>query len=474
MHKYILNCSVHGYDKIEIDDVESINNIYESLVVIVATSDCDEELQKYYKATDTILKNQNRVILIGVEDDNSTFKTLASLLVTYKSYDIYTVNEADKVSGPYLIRIEEREPDITEVQNFIGGDVTNFSDLTTILFGIQSLVDDGNIDELRAFIEDHIISIENLTTTINGMKKKCDMFNSGELFDKIRELQADKEKLQQEAEAQLNKLDEVKHERDELTVKLKNLNKEHVRLKQEKEALEGKDEYNSALTSYKAINTQLINCKTQLIIYFKEVSYVPYANTLIVQLLAKLELMKLESKLVIFDTQTKLYNTYKPLQIVTGKNYVTEKDLLINKSKSFVVAEPNQSVLVDVLTSSKNFDVVIVYDRMKEPEDLVTGNNVTKFYIINSRKDYEEVKNVLGIKDTGSIITNGHSSIPVDQRQESQYLDIPYISGFSTSTPSSKTSKYMKLMAENSKVNLMNRILEKAKVNKLFPDKFKV
>ena len=69
------------------------------------------------------------------------------------------------------------------------------------------------------------------------------------------------------------------------------------------------------------------------------------------------------------------------------------------------------------------FDVIIIYDRMRQQKDLITGNNVTKLYVINSNRDFEESQKMLGIKATDTIISGPESSIP-------NALDIKTIPGY--------------------------------------------
>lgn len=471
MQKYIIDHKVHGYTPIEIDDMDTISLIKDSEVVIVASSKCAQSLGNYYKATSKLLQNQNRVILIGIEEDNmSYFKALASLMVTYKAYDIYTVGESDIVAGPYLLNIEKREPDITEVQNYIGGDITAYNDLVTILFGIESLVEEGHIEELRDFLEQHILSIENLTTTIDGMKKKCQMFNSDELFDKIKELQEKNNKLQDDYEQQKVEANNFKHDKEQLEVDIKELRRENQKLSAQNEELSNEAGYGkSVIKTYNTINTQSLQCKSKMILYFKEISYVSYTNTLVSQIQQVLEAYKLKVKLIVYDTQTNLYMTYKPLPIITGRDYVGQKDTLIHKNRVFVVAEPNQSILNDILTSEQCFDVVIVYDRMKEQNDVVSGNNVTKFYIVNSSKDFKEIKGATKITDTSYIITHAHSSIDnlSNGKSDRKFLDIPYINAFNTLTESAKTNKYMRLETSFTGQRLIDTILSKSRINTL-------
>jgi len=471
IEKYIINHSLHGYNAIDVTDENSYINIDSSIIVVVVDSSCDEQLHLYYKAVDTLLRNYNRIILLGLNDGNKVFKVLASLLVTYKDYDIYDEYDKDSkdlITGQYLLDLEDREPDIIEVQNYIGGDVTAYNDLSAILFGIESLVKEGNIDALKEFIDEHILSIENFVSTLNSMRKKCEAFDSHELFDKVGELQSEADELSKKVSEQASELESVKYDRDSYKVQVSDLTKDNSKLKAELQALKDQGGYGpSVISAYKELNISLINCKTKMILYFKEISYVPYCNTLISKLQEFFEKKQLKTKLLVYDSQTNLYKTYKPLTIVTGKDYVANKDTIINKNKQVVIAEPVQAVIQDILQSEQCFDVVIIYDRIKEATDIVSGNNVAKFYILNSSKDYAELKKDINITDTSFIITHANSSI-TNEKGVKDFLDIPFIPGFSGMSNSAASQKYFKLVTAVTGQRLIETIAVKSRINTLY------
>lgn len=474
MTKYLVNENIHGYEKITCEDLDKTNNSGNLFVIIIDKS-CDGDVNKYYKLINSALRNNNRVILISINDENKIFKTLASLMTTFYSYDIYQVEEKESISAPYLLKLEERHPDITEVQTYISGDVTSYSDITTILFGIESLVDEGNIDALKSFIEEHITSIENLTTAINNMKKTCDIFNSNELIDAVNDLKEREHKLNKTIEEKDKTLEEIKYDRDSNKVEVENLKRENEKLKNKNNDLKAQNESGSAvIKSYKEINTQLIQCKTKLILYFKEISYVRYMNSLVNVIMNILETRKLKSKLLIYDSHSEMYASYKPLQVITGADYVSAKGNLISKTQRFIVAEPNPTILQDILTSEQCFDVVIVYDRMHSLTDIVAGNNVTKLFVMNSSKEYKELQGALKITDTSHIITQSTNSLNKanikdnEPSQKRQFLDIPMIENYNANTDSGKISKYMKLVTQFKKVLLVDTIIKMARIDTLY------
>lgn len=476
MTKYLINENIHGYDKISVNDIDKANSL-NSLFVVIIDKSCDSEVAKYYKFINRALKNNNRVITVGVNDENVAFKPIASMMTTFNSYDIYQVDGREYISANYLLTLEDREPDMAEVQAYIGGDVTAYSDMSTILFGIESLVEEGNIEGLKNYVEDRMLSIEKLTVTLNNMKKTCDVFNSNELIDAVNSLKEKEKKLSDTIGDKDKTIEEIKFDRDQKKVDLENLKRENERLKNRNNDLKAQTESGSSIIrSYKEIHTQSINCRTKFVIYFKEISYVKYTNSLMLQLIKAIKLRNpnLKIKFIIYDTSSELYQVYNPLRIVSGSEYVANKTSIINKVETFVVSEANPTILQDILVSEQCFDVVVIYDRIKGITDLVNGNNVTKFFVINSSTDYEKLKAILKINDTSFILTNASSTLGKTKETGTavkakvrEFLDIPTIDGYTTTTDSSKTSKYMKLATEFTKVPLIETIIKKSRINTL-------
>lgn len=464
MKKYLFNSNIHGYDKVTLDSF-NVDEVSEDILIFVIDNTCDENMVDYYGIVNKALRNKNRIILIGVDDNNKVFRPLASLMITFNNYDIYQIPDKNSLSAKKLLTIESRTPDLYEVQTFIGGDITAYNDMSTLLLGIESLVDEGNQDKLKSFLEDHLESIENLTVTLNKMKKDCDAFNSNELIDTMNAMKQNEEKLNKIIEDKEQELKTVKLDRDKQTVDANKLKRENEKLKNKAEVDEQEKQYHtgSAVTLYKEIKTSSINCKTKIVLYFKEISYVSYTNSLISTLMYSLESRKLNPKLVIFDTSTSLYDTYGTLKPLDIQQYMTRKSEIINNAPRILMAEPHVALLEDILTSDRGFQVVIVYDRMKSKNDIVTGNNVTKFFVVNSSTEFNNVKSKLGITDVSKVITRVNSGIDGD------YLDIPFIEGYNrnASTESAQRMKYNRLTCAHTGVNLLNTIIEKSRIDSI-------
>ena len=132
-------------------------------------------------------------------------------------------------------------------------------------------------------------------------------------------------------------------------------------------------------------------------------------------------------------------------------------------------------IIEDVLTSDQAFDVVIIYDRMHTQNDVVEGNLVTKFYVINSKKDYESLKAQLKINDVSFIITDAANSLNISKEWkiigDRNFIDIPTIPEYKKHEIASSSfgfSKYMKQATSTTKEGIIDTIIKKSKINTLY------
>ena len=477
MTKYMIGDNFHNYEKTTVENIE-VTNESDNLFIIIVDKSLDAEIPNYYKFINNALRKHNRVILIGVEDDGKIFNVLASLMVTFESYDIYKIVSKDALSADYLLKLEKRTPEYSEVQTYIGGETTAYSDINVLIFGLQSLIEEGNQDAIKSFLEEHAISFEALANTINSMKKTCDLFNSNELINEINTLKNDKKELEGTIASKDDELKNIKFDRDKYKVDAERLQRENDKLHASIPSTNADSESNVGPTikSFKTTNIQLLkDNKTKIVLYFKEISYVKYTNTLITILFDFIKRKNLKAKLLIYDTGSEMYNIYNPLRVINGQNYLTEKNNLIKKVEKFVVSEPSQSIINDILCSDMNFDVVIIYDRMHTLNDIVEGNLVSKFYVVNSRDEFDNIKEQLKIKDTSNIITYADSSINISKEWkvvgDREFLDIPSIKEFKMHEIQSNSfafSKYIKQATAVSQKPLIETILTASKINTLY------
>lgn len=249
-------------------------------------------------------------------------------------------------------------------------------------------------------------------------------------------------------------LDNSKHIITELESKLNNAN---IQIESLRGSM-GNDTSGDIIKNYSELNTSLVNCKIDNIVYFKEISYVTYTNSLIKSLIEFCKLNKKKVKLLIYDNGNIMSSTYNPLNIVNSNEYIRNKERLVKDVESFVITEPNQAIINDIVTCSDvKYDILIVYDRMKQLNNVINGNNVFNFWVANSSNDVKNLEQRLKINDKSRLI------VGLGYHEKDQSLKIPTVNGYNEKTESAKNSAYFTLKYNG--VSVIRTILEKARID---------
>jgi hypothetical protein len=203
---------------------------------------------------------------------------------------------------------------------------------------------------------------------------------------------------------------------------------------------------------------------TKHVIYFKELTPIPYINTFVKYLTDYIRTRKMGGKKVIckltifdFNGTQKLYH---PIPYITGDEYMARRMEMAGSRMELAIATPQMAVLSDLLTGKYSGadtapNVLIVYDRTHQHTDIITGKIVTKFFICHSRSAVERLAQDFHIKDPSKIITTADTFI------HSSQLDIPRIKGFSTFESESRRKRaYLGLRTRYGNQPLMDAVLE--------------
>lgn len=392
---YTLNFECDNFEKLSIDKALELKN---DNIVILLTEKCDNQLKDYYTLVRKLIISYNKVIIL---DLNSRIKNqIGMLMCLYGKYDIYNVEE-NKLNGDYISNLLEREPTKEEVETFIDADIVGYAEINDIIVNIIDTIKVKDIDKLTALIGENINEIEGFVGLIDYLRTMTEdvILENNKSQDNQEKVQ----KLEQE-------LDRYKNEVQELNVDKVNYKKELSKAKAEVISLNEKlntiNESEPTLMAYNELKTQIINCKAQCVLYFKEVSHISYINSFISNLMLALEKIKqLKVKLIIYDQKTAFLNTYKPITLITSNDYASDRDRVVSTLKKMLLTEANQAILQDVL--SDKWDVVIVYDRLKQATDLVSGNIVYKYWVLNSIKEFNVIEKEYKAKQTDVITRPG-------------------------------------------------------------------
>ena len=462
----MVNFRMHGFDERSASEIISEESLaeYGNVVIVLNSASLDTEVE-HYNAVKRLCKEGKRVILIGVESENNCFEYLAALMISYDEYDIYQVKGKGNLTADYISKLIARHASYEEVQNFISDDITGFAELGTIFMGIESLTADGDIESLKGFLESHVNSVGGVSKSIDYLKKNVDIFRSEEMLNKLLALKEDIKALEAEKTKMSKQIDDKNEEISNRKKELLDTKSKMERMDEQISLLESQASSGGIIKEYNEVNTATLHCRVTNIMYFKEISYVEYTNSMVHSIAKYLEQAhSMRVKLVIYDNRNAISCVYNPLQIVGTREYNADRANLIKSTNPFVVIEPNPIIITDLVTSeSGDYDLLIIYDRMKQANDVVIGNNVSKIYVAGSQKSLDEARGIMHIKD----MEMNRVIVPVKSRlANAGCMYISEIEGYSGCTDTAKVSKYAKLpvTAGGKQTTLVGNLLSLANV----------
>lgn len=456
--KYIVNESVMGCERVEITDEKLINDKDQLVYVVLNESTADAScLKTYYNSIKAMLKNNVKVFIVMIAETSKIRGSICNLMQLFGNYNVYQVPDENFISSAYLDTLPERTVTYDEMAQYLQNDIVAYDDMDTVLQGVQECINRNDAEGLKTLIEGHLPTIEAAPTVFSQMKNSIDQANSGVLQDKIASIKAQLEEANELNEKKQTEIRQRESTIDDLNSSLKDARRQLTQTKADMEELKLQvQNAGPAIRSYQTVKTQLLKCKTEHIIYIKEISRIPYINSFVLMLQEMIKQFRYTSKLLIYDNTSQAQVTYGNMQQVDSAAFESNKAVLLNKTPKFVVTEPAPQILKDILQSiNPQFDVLIIYDRMKQATDLVEGNNVYKFWVVNSFNDYNTTKNLFKIDRTDTIITRPASRIAPD------VIDIPRIKAYEAETQDNgKFAKYKGVQTTICKQPLMPHFLK--------------
>ena len=447
-----------GCERVEITDEKLINDKDQLVYVVLNESTADAScLKTYYNSIKAMLKNNVKVFIVMVAETSKIRGSICNLMQLFGNYNVYQVPDENFISSAYLDTLPERTVTYDEMAQYLQNDIVAYDDMDTVLQGVQECINRNDAEGLKTLIEGHLPTIEAAPTVFSQMKNSIDQANSGVLQDKIASIKAQLEEANELNEKKQTEIRQRESTIDDLNSSLKDAKRQLTQTKADMEELKLQvQNAGPAIRSYQTVKTQLLKCKTEHIIYIKEISRIPYINSFVLMLQEMIKQFRYTSKLLIYDNTSQAQVTYGNMQQVDSAAFESNKAVLLNKTPKFVVTEPAPQILKDILQSiNPQFDVLIIYDRMKQATDLVEGNNVYKFWVVNSFNDYNTTKNLFKIDRTDTIITSPASRIAPD------VIDIPRIKAYEAETQDNgKFAKYKGVQTTICKQPLMPHFLK--------------
>lgn len=455
MQRYSIGIKLDGYQETDVDTDEVIKD---SLVVLMLSEESNGRLYDYYTFVKGLIVNNNRIILLMDDKKSKIRKQICMLLASYRLYDMYKVEDVNNVTESYIESLLDRKPSEDEVSTFIGSNITAYSNINELLLKMNDIIDKSDIDALQELIEQNRDKIEQFTDIIDYMKSVVDKVNNGDSKKEIESLQDKIESLSRELDSCKDSIAAYERDNSIISSERDMLQKEAFNAK--KKMAEMEEQINNrepVIKSYSEIQTALIGCKTKVIIYFKEVSHISYISSFITQYMESLEqINKLRVKLLVYDNKTSFLSTYK-IPVIGSHEYMDSRETIINKSTKLIVVEANQAIIEDTLKA--DWDVVIIYDRLRQDKDIVAGNNVHKYWVMNSLSEYIALKDNFNIDKSKVITRPGVMEEAITIREIDKYKSM---------TKSGKLSKYLTMYnAGSDKSKVFDIINKSTNVNTL-------
>ena len=470
MSKYIIGYNFSEYEKINIKDVngilENMDQTEEVEFIIILDKIKQAELFDYYNVMSLMLKKNVDVFLIYTSG-NKEWKPLAMLMASYDRWDVYRAETLDSINTEYLKNIEKRRPTYREESIVNGAEIVGYNKIGIIVLGIANLVKNKDTEGLKKFISQYENEIDGIVMALDYMKSIVDKSNKSEL-----ERQLDnKEKENLEL---YDKIVDLEKEKKLSAIELRDLKKNFEATKEKLRIAEGKvitaEAVNEAgatgsVTDYPELNTMQLNSKIGRIIYFKEISSIPYMSSFVWALVEQLKIYKVKVKLIIYDYDFDKKNGYEGIPVCDSKEFINNKRNLVEKAEKLVMTEPNPTVISEIARCLPAYDVVIIYDKMHRKKDVITGSTVKKFYVCSSKRDYDLGCKDFGIKRVEDVFMLSGSTLG------GKYLDIQKIDNYSLCTNNAKISKYMKSMGSRTGESIAKTILTESHVMDILKQK---
>lgn len=451
----LVNSTVTGIESVGINVLGDVNIQKQQEIIFVCNKDAKDFPSSVYVFLRDCLRNGKRVFLIVVGDCDH--KLFSNLMVLYGAYDIYNIADERMLNERFIRGMISRKCGIEDVSQFVGCEAIAYGNLETVVLGLAERADELDIDDVEAD------ALYGSAEVISYLKAVDAEFNYKEKDRVISDLKSNVDKLTEEKERLESDLAVAEDSISNLTSRLE-VARARVDELESAPQVQQTQVVRGAMVVQPTCLTDSLMTDTKHVIYFKELTPIPYINTFVKYLADYIRTRKMSGKKVIckltifdFNGTQKLYH---PIPYITGDEYMARRMEMAGSRMELAIATPQMAVLSDLLTGKYSGadtapNVLIVYDRTHQHTDIITGKIVTKFFICHSRSAVERLAQDFHIKDPSKIITTADTFI------HSSQLDIPRIKGFSTFESESRRKRaYLGLRTRYGNQPLMDAVLE--------------
>ena len=450
----LVNSTVTGIDSVGINVLADVNIQKQQEVIFVCNKDAKDFPSTVYIFLRDCLRNGKRVFLIIVGD--SDHRLYSNLMVLFGAYDIYNIADERMLNERFIRGIVSRKCGIEDASQFVGCDAIAYGNLDAVVLKVAERADELDISDTEA---DALIGSAEVISYLKAVDAE---FNYKEKDRVIESLKSSIEKVTSEKEQLDSDLAVAKDSISNLTSRLE-VARARVDELESAPQVQQTTTVRGAMIVQPTCLTDSLMTDTKHVLYFKELTPIPYINTFIKYLTDYIRTRKMGGKKVVckltifdFNGTQRLYN---PIPFITGDQYMARRMEMAGSRMEMAIATPQMAVLSDLLTGKFSGadtapDVLIVYDRTYQHTDIVSGKIVTKFFVCHSRGAVERFAQDFHIKDPSRIITTSDTFI------HSSQLDIPRIKDFKNFESESRRKRaYLGLRTRYGQQPIMDAVL---------------
>lgn len=372
------------------------------LVVVYFSNSTVTERNNLYSTVKNVIGNCKKACFVVVGDSyEDGAKLIALLFSRNKNYNMYRVDSASEIGISYINRILAANGTQKKVLDTFGIDVAGYGDAKDLL---KTLAKSGELsaEEVKAFVKKKRKYFESMVGVFGMMEEIVDECKSG-MEKRADEVENNSTSMRNEVAKLKAALSDERNRNTELMINNDNLTKNYNNAMNEIDEMKKSAASRSKIAANYYVTVDLnkftsivdANRKAPIVkavLYFKEVTYCRYTNSMILALYKCLTSVKHKKcKVLIYDQQGINDVRYGNIPIIGAEEYDTSNG---KNYDILVVKEAARQIIEDALTDN---EIVIIYDRLHSEKDVVEGRKVTKFYVTNSSKE------IIGLERAGFI-----------------------------------------------------------------------
>jgi hypothetical protein len=453
----LVNSVVTGVESVGLNVLGDVNIAKQQEIIFVCNKNADEFPSSVYVFLRDCLRQGKRLFLVVI--GACDHRLYSNLMVLFGAYDIYSIQDERMLNERFIRGMTTRKCGVEDIAAYVGCEAIAYGTLDSVLLKLAERADELDIPDVDA---DALVGGAEVLTYLKAVDVESNYREKDTVIAELRASLATATEVKTQLESELSIAgDSISNLTDRLEVARNRVDELEMAA-----PVAQTTEVRGSMIIQPACLVDSLLTDTKYIIYFKELTQIPYINTFVKYLTDYIRTRKIAGKrlickLAIFDFSGSA-KIYHPIPYVTGDEYMARRVEMAGSRMEIAVSTPQMAVLSDLITgkyggSDTAPNVLVVYDRTRQREDIVRGKTVTTFHVCHSRASLERLAEDYSIRDPSRIITR--SDVFIHEQQ----LDIPRIKDYANFESESRRKRaYLGLETRYGRQPLMDTLLRTA------------